>query len=129
MHAPLSCLLRNCGRYVAASATLRSAFTPIAAQKAAIVSVSFWMSGTVDVAAYVLSCNDRFDCPASANSFLAPSASYGTALASGLNPGVTVGMLLVGVVANPLYSVLAMESRSTAMSSALRTLTSFSGES
>ena len=48
---------------------------------------------------------------------------------SGLNPIVTVGMALVGVLAKPLYNVLAIESRSTAISSALRTLRSFSGES
>src|ERR1700712_2703870 len=103
MQAPFSCLLRNCGRYVAASATLSVAFTPTADQKAAIVSVNFWMSGTVDVAAYVLSCSERFDWPAAANIFLAASGSYGRALVSGLKPGVTVGMLLVGVVAKPLY--------------------------
>src|ERR1700712_5238500 len=105
--APLSCLLRYCGRYVAASTALRVAFTPTADQNAMIVSPSFWMSGTVDVAAYVFSVTDRSLAPAPASSFFAPAGSYGTALVSGLKPGVTVGTALVGVVAKPLYSVFA----------------------
>src|SRR5690348_12612544 len=99
MQAPCSCLLRNCGRYVAESETFRVALTPIWLQNEAMVSVSFWMSGTVEVCAYVLMDSVKLDWPAWASSFLAPSASYGTGLRSGLKPGVIVGQLLGGVLA------------------------------